>query len=92
MTEEDQKLVALAALHGARFTRRPSDHNEQMMVWISTRYSDAGKWSLPRAAEFYLYKEGLRSAYEHLEYDAATDCGYVTEVDAQLLAQFGALD
>lgn len=71
MTEEDQKLVALAALHGCRF-RRFDIAGGYRNMW-SYEGSKVSKWTIGRAAEFYLYKHGLRSEPEHSEYDIRTE-------------------
>lgn len=85
MTEEDQKLVALAALHGARFYRLNPVHNGSM--WGEESYPKISKWTICRAAEYYLWQNGLRSDAEHGDYDARTDYyDKAQEVDAQFMA------
>ena len=86
MTEEDQKLVALAALHGARFYRVRIGED---LLW-RTVGSTINKWSIGRAAEWYLWKEYLRTDEQHHEYDRRTDALCSQELDPEWLAQFGA--
>lgn len=66
MTEEDQKLVALAALHGARFKRSPTGY------WY-TQEGNPTKRTIGRAAEFYLFLNGLRTESQHREYQLRTE-------------------
>lgn len=84
MTEEDQKLVALAALHGARFYRRePNPHGS---LWSIESIPEVTKWTLGRAAEWYLWKNGLRSDAEHVDYNTRTDVySEAQEIDATFL-------
>lgn len=92
MTEEDQILVALAALHGARFVRTVSDW-QGLLMWSyvaddTNKYNTPpGKWTIGRAAEHYLYARGLRSVEEHREYHRRTGGqeGPV-EVDSEFIA------
>jgi hypothetical protein len=68
MTEEDQKLVALAALHGAKFSRKPNNG-----YWIADGQDwDGGMYTIGRAAERYLWEHELRGDAEHIEYKGRT--------------------
>lgn len=78
MTEEDQKLVALAALHGARF-ERVNAYSSQMM-W-SCKHVKVGMLSIGRAAVKYLHGEGLMTEEDMLEYLRRTMCFDVQDVD-----------
>lgn len=74
MTEEDQKLVADAALHGARFYRKPGGTSGSGQMWcIIDSIPGMTKWTVGRAAEFYLWKNGLRTNEQHNDYDRRTD-------------------
>jgi hypothetical protein len=88
MTEEDQKLVALAALHGARFTRRKNGYwlaHSQDFSLMPTLYT--GKYTIARAAEHYLHANGLRSDADHKEYQLRT-CLYTApqNIDPEFIA------
>lgn len=72
MTEEDQLLVAHAALHGARFVRI-------RMLWGIQQSPFISKWSIGRAAARYLYDHGLMTPEAWANYERRTDFGVPQE-------------
>lgn len=86
MTDEDQQLVARAALHGARFCRVRSLGApwQRGKLWsIDNDPNAIARWSIGRAAEAYLWKNGMRTDDEHYEYNARTDYSEVQELDVE---------
>jgi len=86
MTEEDQMLVARAALHGARFRRRDGVGGGGGKLWFAEGCEGTAKWTVGRAAEYYLWKHGMRTDAEHREYSKRTDFGAPQEVDPAFIA------
>lgn len=72
MTEEDQKLVAHAALMGVRFWRATRDGDQ---YWYNSVTPDSGMFTMGRAAAKALCDLGLMPHDEYLEYERRTDRG-----------------
>lgn len=72
MTEEDQMLVTHAALHGCRFVRISMNGHRGMWSYLGAP-GNLSKWTIGRAADFYLWTHKMRSDAEHDNYDGRTD-------------------
>jgi hypothetical protein len=81
LTEEDQNLVARAALIGVKFGRVTMNE-----CWTATHpdfegRSTIAKYTIGRAACIALHRLGLISDEEMRDYQLRTDCGGVQECE-----------
>lgn len=83
MTEEDQMLVAKAALAGVRFYRTNTGY------WKSSLHdssdSAGGKYTIGRAAAYALLRLGMMTEREHENYSNRT-CHHGGPVDVDISA------
>jgi hypothetical protein len=84
MTDEDQTLVAMAALHGAKFIRVNSSGDR---MWAYAGYDGVREWfTIARAAADYLYQHDLLSKAQFGAYLSRREPVRAEEVDPQFVA------